>query len=87
MTEADVSFLIRIAGTAVVVIFGFMNICMIGGFTAARLMGLPVDVDKFYGVFGPAYFIILNNLMVVFAVDKILHYLKERGTTQPQEKK
>ncbi len=70
MSPTTKDFIARLAAVVVAFVFCFMTVCIVGGFTAARLMGLPVDVDKFYGIVSPAYMIMLNGVMVLVAVDR-----------------
>jgi hypothetical protein len=63
MNDACKSFVIKLFACCVAFAFVFMIVAMVGGFIAARLLGLPVDVDRFYGVVGPAFMMILAAVL------------------------
>lgn len=49
--------------TAFVILVGTISM----GFVFARLYGLPVDVEKFYGLAGPFLGMMLQGLMTIIA--------------------
>jgi hypothetical protein len=36
--------------------FVFLVVAIVGGFYTARILGLPVDTDRFYNTVSPAFF-------------------------------
>lgn len=62
MNDGDRSFIVRVVSY----LAAFIIVSIVGGFVTARVMGLPVDVDKFYSLIGPPFFTIIGALVGVF---------------------
>lgn len=41
----------------------FMIVAIVGGFVAARILGLPVNVQLFYNLIGNAFFMVLGYVL------------------------
>jgi chromate transport protein ChrA len=70
MSPEDKSFVTRLFAVCIAFVFCFMIIAVVASFIYARLKGLPVDIDRFYGVIGPAFTMILTTVLGLFALSR-----------------
>lgn len=63
MTEQDRSFVIRLFAMVIAGVFVFIIVSMVGGFITARMMGLPVDTERFYATIGPPFTMMLGAIL------------------------
>jgi hypothetical protein len=66
MNDATKNKVIWLFACCVSFVFVFMTTAIVGGFIAARMLGLPVDTDRFYNTIGPAFFMILGAVLNMF---------------------
>lgn len=70
MKQADRSRITWLFARLVAFALAFMLVAVVGGFVGARILGHPVDVDKFYAFIGNAFSTILGAVLGFLAGDK-----------------
>jgi hypothetical protein len=70
MRQADRSRITWLFARVVAFSLMFMLVSVIGGFVCARVLGHPVDVDKFYAFIGNAFSTILGAVLGFLAGDR-----------------
>ncbi len=70
MKQADRSRITWLFARVVAFSLSFMLVAVVGGFIGARLLGHPVDIDKFYAFIGNAFSTILGAVLGFLAGDR-----------------
>jgi hypothetical protein len=64
MTPEDRSFTNRVFTVVVAFIVSFTMMAVVGGFIIARLMNIPVDVDKFYSFLNSPFLVLVGVIVM-----------------------
>ncbi len=70
MKDEDRSYIERLFAKVVAFALIFIVVAIVGGFVLARLMHIPVDVDKFYSLIGNAFYMMLGAVLGMIATGK-----------------
>ena len=63
MAPEDKSYIVRLFARVVAFIAVFIIVAIVVGFVSARLMGLQVDIGKFYDLVSAPFLIILGAIV------------------------